>query len=65
VGLIPLGELQKVAQHYFPATKKISEQVSLASQRLGLSSVKDFDPQKQIIEWNLAQHGIGVTDRST
>ena len=55
VGLIPLRALLMAADHYIAAEKLFivdeGQKIRLAVERLGLSSITPFDPDKRIIEY--------------
>ena len=54
VGLVPLSAMLNAGQFFMPDEEDEDELVAAAIQSLGLNAHHDFDPQRHIIEWALA-----------
>jgi glutamate formiminotransferase/formiminotetrahydrofolate cyclodeaminase len=53
VGLSPLEAMLMAGRFYSPSTTDEKQLLSIAEERLGLSQLDKFDPQKKIIEYQL------------
>lgn len=53
VGLTPLNALLMAGRYYHPEVAADEELLKIAINRLGLSRLEEFDPQKKIIEYQL------------
>ena len=67
VGLVPLRAMLDAGKHYLSRQQRSlgipdEEIVHIAVRSLGLDDVAPFEPRERIIEWRLADEGLGLVD---